>query len=85
MVSHRAPEGQTGLMLGVQQSFGGVARMLGPLWAGAAFQYLGIRSPFFLAAGLLLAVRLFAQAVREDGHPEDFGTEVETAVPTEPS
>jgi MFS family permease len=85
MVSHRAAEGQTGLMLGVQQSFGGVARMIGPLWAGAAFQYLGIRSPFYLAAGLLVAVWLFSRVVHEDEPPDGLGAEVEVAVPTEPA
>ncbi len=85
MVSHRAAEGQTGLMLGVQQSFGGVARMLGPLWAGAAFQYYGIRSPFYIAAGLVLAVWLFSQVVRDDEPPEELGAEVEIAVPAEPA
>lgn len=85
MVSHRAPEGQTGLMLGVQQSFGGVARMIGPLWAGAAFQYLGIRSPFYLAAGLVLAVWLFSRVVRKGEGAEELSAEAEVAVPNEPA
>ena len=85
MVSRRAQEGQTGLVLGVQQSFGGVSRMLGPLWAGAAFQYLGIRSPFYLAAGLVLAVWLFSRVVRDEEPPGGVAAEGEVAVPTEPA
>ena len=85
MVSHRAADGQTGLVLGVQQSFGGVARMIGPLWAGAAFQFVGIRSPFYLAAGLVVLVWLFSRVVREDEPPVEFVPEVETAVPNEPT
>ena len=85
MVSHRAAEGQTGLMMGVQQSFGGVARMIGPLWAGAAFQYIGIRSPFYLAAGLVLAVWLFSRVVRDDEPVADPGADVEVTVPVEPA
>jgi multidrug resistance protein len=85
MVSHRAAEGRTGLILGVQQSFGGVSRMIGPLWAGAAFQFLGIRSPFYLAAGLLLLVWVFSRVVREDEPPTEVVPEVETAVPAEPT
>ena len=85
MLSHRAADGQTGLMLSVQQSFGGVARMLGPLWAGAAFQFIGIRSPFYMAAGLVLAVWLFSQVVREEGPSDGPGASVEVAVPTEPA
>ncbi len=32
--SRDGPREQTGLVLGVHQSFGGVARMIGPIWAG---------------------------------------------------
>jgi multidrug resistance protein len=85
MVSHRATEGQTGLILGVQQSFGGVARMLGPLWAGAAFQYFGIHSPFYLAGGLVLAVWLFSRVVREDEPADELTADAEVAVPNEPA
>jgi multidrug resistance protein len=77
LVSRRAIATQTGLILGVQQAFGGVARMVGPLWSGAAFQKMGIASPFWIAAGLMLAVRLFAATVRDDAGsgPEDQGAE----------
>ena len=85
MVSHRAADGQTGLMLGLQQSFGGVARMIGPLWAGAAFQFLGIRSPFYLAAGLVVLVWLFSRVLSDDEPPIEMVPEVETAVPAEPT
>ena len=50
LVSGRAAEGRTGTVLGVQQSVGGVARMLGPLWAGVAFQRYGPGSPFWIAS-----------------------------------
>ena len=69
----------------LQQSFGGVARMLGPLWAGAAFQHLGIATPFWLAAGLMLLVHAFAVYVKEEGEPppeEDVG---EVVLPADPS
>jgi multidrug resistance protein len=84
-VSRRAPADHTGLLLGVQQAFGGVSRMIGPLWAGAAFQHLGIRTPFFLAAGLMLAVRLLARSVDEEGDEHEAVPEVESAVPAEPA
>jgi multidrug resistance protein len=66
LVSRRAGESRTGLVLGVQQAFGGVARMVGPLWSGAVFQHVGIASPFWLAAALMLLVRVFAAVIRED-------------------
>ena len=63
LVSERAPEGQTGMILGVQQSFGGVSRMLGPIWAGAVFQFVGIRWPFWLASILMVVAFLMAGGI----------------------
>ena len=85
MVSHRAAENQTGLMMGVQQLFGGVSRMIGPLWAGAAFQELSIEAPFWLAAGLMVGVRLFAHGVSEDSEPDLVPADLDTVVSSEPS
>ena len=59
IVSSRAREDQVGMIMGVQQAFGGVARLLGPIWAGAVFQYVGIRWPFWLAAFVMALGRLF--------------------------
>jgi hypothetical protein len=38
--------------MGVQQTFGGVARVIGPIWAGFAFDYLGKGVPFYTGAAL---------------------------------
>jgi multidrug resistance protein len=49
---------ERGLYMGVQQTFGGIARVAGPLWAGWAYDHLGVGVPFWtgaaLAAGTLL-------------------------------
>ena len=83
LVSSRAGPGQIGLMLGVQQAFGGVARILGPVWAGAAFQHFGIESPFWIAAGLMLAVRLFATNVQPEIYSSPDSQEIDSVVATE--
>jgi predicted MFS family arabinose efflux permease len=46
---------ETGQILGVQQAFGGLARIGGPLAAGALFGRVGPAAPF-LAAGVLMLV-----------------------------
>jgi multidrug resistance protein len=78
-VSRRAQPGETGLMLGTQQSFGGVARMIGPIWAGAVFQHFGMSYPFYLAAAVMVAAALFAFSLRSaevEGVPtQDKGVE----------
>jgi hypothetical protein len=38
--------------MGVQQTFGGLARVIGPIWAGFAFDYLGRGVPFATGAAL---------------------------------
>lgn len=80
LVTQRAGSDETGLVLGVQQAFGGVARMIGPLWAGAAFQHLSISSPFWIAASVMLLVRLFSSTVRLE---TEGSQEIESVVPTE--
>ena len=44
-----------GLYMGLQQSFGGVSRIIAPLWAGFAFDALGVGVPFYTAAVFVLA------------------------------
>jgi MFS family permease len=43
-----------GLYMGLQQSFGGVSRIIAPLWAGFAFDTLGTGVPFYTAAVIVL-------------------------------
>ena len=79
-VSHHAPAGHVGQALGVQQAIGGVARMLGPIWAGAAFQHLGQAWPFWLAAILMLAALVIALGARpHSGNEQPVGTVVPEA------
>lgn len=63
LVSFRTPNAELGQMLGVQQSFGGVSRVMAPLWATAAFQ-LGPALPFFISAGVVAVVTLLAFSVK---------------------
>ncbi len=83
LVSRRAPEGETGQTLGVQQSFGGISRLVGPLWAGLAFQFVGIHAPFWISAALMVAVGGFALSL--DGMQTGPTPSVETAVEEPPA
>ncbi len=44
---------ERGLYMGVQQTFGGMARVVGPLAAGWAYDHLGVGVPFWTAAILV--------------------------------
>lgn len=54
MLSQVIPNHERGLYMGVQQTFGGIARVIGPIWAGFAFDYLGTGVPFYTGAALAL-------------------------------
>ncbi len=60
LVSKVAPENEQGLVLGVNQSLSAFARMLGPLWGGFAFQYLGYQVPFLTGASLTFCIFIFS-------------------------
>jgi multidrug resistance protein len=45
---------ERGLYMGVQQSFGGAARVLGPIWGGWAYDHLGVGVPFWTGAVLVM-------------------------------
>lgn len=81
MVSQRSRAGEGGATMGVQQAFGGTARLLGPLWSTAAFDHLGMPVPFWVAGGLMMGVLVFA--LRLDPKPPDQPeAAVEKGIPT---
>jgi len=68
LVSKQAPSHAQGRILGVNQSMGSIARVLGPLIGGMAFEF-GIDVPFYVAAAILagasfVALRLYKQRAR---------------------
>jgi len=60
LVTRYAERHELGSTMGVQQAFGGVARLIGPLWAGAAFQAFGPASPLWISSALAAATFAFA-------------------------
>jgi MFS family permease len=64
LVTHRIRDDERGQILGVQQTFGGVARVVAPIWATAAFQGLGVAVPFYIAGLVVGVVTLLAFRVR---------------------
>ena len=60
---------ERGLYMGVQQTFGGVARVIAPLWAGFAYDRLGIGVPFYTSAALVLATLLLGFGLEQFVRP----------------
>lgn len=50
MISKYSPDNKQGSILGITQSFSALGRVLGPLWGGFAFDYIGYEFPFLTGA-----------------------------------
>jgi MFS family permease len=64
---------ERGLYMGVQQSFGGVARIIAPLWAGFAYDHLGIGVPFYTSAAVVLATLLLGVGLEQYARQDTVG------------
>jgi multidrug resistance protein len=67
---------ERGLYMGVQQTFGGVARVIGPLWAGWAYDHLGVGVPFWTAAVLVAATLLLGTGMEEYTREKETATQM---------
>ena len=56
LISEVTPEDEQGVTLGVNQSLSAFARVLGPLWGGFAFEFLGYAFPFLTGAAFTLFI-----------------------------
>ena len=61
-ISQLADPHDQGSTLGISQSLGSLARVIGPIWGGWVFDQFGIRYPFFTAACLMLVACLLSMA-----------------------
>ncbi|HUQ46828.1 MAG TPA: MFS transporter [Gemmatimonadaceae bacterium] len=66
LLSRVIPSSERGLYMGVQQTYGGLSRVIIPLWAGYSYDHLGRAVPFLTSATLVLA-SLFLVLSVDDG------------------
>jgi MFS family permease len=55
LLSRVIAPGERGLYMGMQQTYGGVARIIAPLFFGWCFDSIGVSSPYFFSSAILLA------------------------------
>jgi multidrug resistance protein len=70
LLSRVISQHERGLYMGVQQTFGGVARVIGPLCAGWAYDHLGVGVPFWAASVLVVGTLLLGMGMEEYTRPE---------------
>ncbi|OGQ30610.1 MAG: hypothetical protein A3I75_01355 [Deltaproteobacteria bacterium RIFCSPLOWO2_02_FULL_50_16] len=58
LTSRHAPQNLQGMTMGIYQSAGSMARVIGPLTAGILYDHLGLRTPFWVAGGFFLLATL---------------------------
>lgn len=60
LISEVASEAEQGITLGLNQSLASFARVLGPLWGGFAFQFLGYAFPFLTGSAFIFIIFLIS-------------------------
>jgi hypothetical protein len=69
MLSRVISSRERGLYMGVQQTFGGLARVIVPLWAGFSYDHFGKAVPLFTSAALVLGTIVLGFGT-DDGRKE---------------
>jgi MFS family permease len=70
LLSRVISSSERGLYMGVQQTFGGLARVVIPLWAGVSYDQFGRSIPFLTSAALVMFSLLLNLKV-DDGRSQD--------------
>jgi MFS family permease len=61
---------ERGLYMGMQQTYGGVARVIAPLFYGWAFDSLGVSSPYFFSSAIIAATIFLGFGLDRYAKPE---------------
>jgi MFS family permease len=69
MLSRVISSRERGLYMGVQQTFGGLSRVIIPLWAGFSYDHFGKTVPLFTSAALVLGTIMLGFGI-DDGRKE---------------
>lgn len=70
LLSRVIAPGERGLYMGMQQTYGGVARIIAPLFFGWAFDSLGVSAPYFFSSAFLLATISLGFGLDQYARPE---------------
>ncbi len=72
MISKYAPDNQQGATLGFSQSISAMARVLGPLWGGFAYDFLGYQFPFLTGAFFTLITLIVSFIMLKNINPKEI-------------
>jgi MFS family permease len=61
---------ERGLYMGMQQTYGGVSRIIAPLFFGWAFDSVGVSSPYFFSSAFIIATIFLGFGLDRYARPE---------------
>jgi MFS family permease len=70
---------ERGLYMGLQQTYGGVARIIAPLFFGWSFDTLGVSSPYFFSSAFIIATIFLGFGLDKYAKHEETKPQVVTA------
>ncbi|MDZ7763582.1 MAG: MFS transporter [Melioribacteraceae bacterium] len=76
MISKFSPDREQGAILGLNQSIASLARVLGPLWGGFSYEFLGYEAPFLTGAAFTLLTFLIAAVLLNSKKLEEQAAKV---------
>ena len=80
LLSRVVSQRERGLYMGMQQTYGGVARIITPLFYGWAFDTIGVSSPYFFSSAIIAATILLGFGLDKYARPEKHAPEVPVAM-----
>jgi MFS family permease len=66
---------ERGLYMGMQQTYGGVSRIIAPLFFGWAFDHIGVSAPFFISSAVILATVSLGFGLDQYARPQAVSSE----------
>ena len=80
LISKSGGSHERGGVLGVSQSLGSLARILGPMWGGVLFEYVGSAGPYVSTAALMVAAAIVAYALPQPVATAEPSSELPSSV-----
>ncbi len=74
---------ERGLYMGMQQTYGGVARIIAPLFFGWAFDSLGVSAPYFFSSAFILATVFLGLGLDQYVRPKKPAEDAADTIPSE--
>src|SRR5258706_5808343 len=84
LLSRVISQRERGLYMGMQQTYGGVSRIIAPLFFGWAFDHLGISAPYFFSAAFIAATIFLGFGLDQYARPRVSVAEAPMAVEIAP-